>query len=899
MSVSASSDPAPVSTSRRLLLVGWDSADWKIIHPMMDRGELPALKSLVEGGVSGNIATLEPQLSPMLWTSIATGKMAYHHGVAGFTEVDPSNGQVVPVSAATRKCRTIWEMLGERGLKSHVIGWFATQGERDLNGCMVSNMFPHLSDPQYGQTPTDWPKPPPGTYWPPDLAAELDDLRVSAAELDPDEVLRLFVPRAAEVDQTQDRRLALLAERLAEAYSIHNAATWLMEERPDWDFMAVYFRAMDEISHIFMACHPPRMAGVAERDFEIYRGVVEMTYRVHDMMLQRLLDLAGPQTAVLLVSDHGFHSDHLRPKFTPHVPAGITVWHRRQGVIAARGAGFKQDELIHGARLLDIAPTVLHWFGLPVGEDMEGRVLEEAFAENRPIETLPTWETTSLPDRRGALTAGESRELLDQFVKLGYIEEISADPSQAAADTTRENAWNLARACLYGGRFEEALPLLEDCHFEFPERSDHAQLLARCQLRLGLLEEAEATAGTALATAGYRGGARIIQAAIALGLGEKDRALELLEIVRREDPDAPLLLHYLSLAYLALRKWPEAAAAARKILATDPSNVQGHLGLARCLLRQNHATDARESALDAVSAEYANPTGHFLLGSALVQLADWENAAIALRRAIQLGGPAAVAHRMLATVSRELRDDDAAGRHHFAARFARRRATGDGDRLAKLRTKIATRAATRQEMRTRRREAGTSEIFTSPPLDLLIVSGLPRSGTSLMMQLLAAGGIAPMTDHEREADDDNPKGYFEWEAVKSLPRNPAVIDQAAGKATKVISALLPHLPQRHHYKIIFMTRPIGQIARSQATMLRHRGEAADADGMEETLREHAGMVLTRLRALPNVDLLEIPFPELVAEPQPWIQKLAMFLPEISSAASALPALVRPDLFRNR
>ena len=86
---------------KRLLLVGWDSADWKLLHPLMDSGATPAAAHLVNTGSSGNLTTLEPQLSPMLWTSIATGKMAYHHGVPGFTEVHPASGRVIPVSAAT------------------------------------------------------------------------------------------------------------------------------------------------------------------------------------------------------------------------------------------------------------------------------------------------------------------------------------------------------------------------------------------------------------------------------------------------------------------------------------------------------------------------------------------------------------------------------------------------------------------------------------------------------------------------------------------------------------------------------------------------------------------------------------------------------------------------------
>lgn len=874
---------------------------------MIDRGELPALQSLIERGVSGNLATLEPQLSPMLWTSIASGKMAYHHGVAGFTEVDPTSGRVVPVSAATRKCRVLWEMLGERGLKSHVVGWFATQGERDLNGCMVSNLHAHLKDVTAEQDPADWPPPPPGTYWPPELAKELDELRVSPHEIDPDQIIRLFVPRAHEVDQAKDQRLALLVERLAEAYSVQAAATWLMEERPEWDFMAVYFRAIDEISHIFMPYHPPRMECVPEQEFAIYQNVVAMAYRAHDLMLQRLLDLAGPEAAVMLVSDHGFHSDHLRPAYTPNVPAGITVWHRPQGVFVASGAGFCQDSLVHGARLLDAAPTVLHWFGLPVGADMEGRVLQEAFNDGRPVESIPTWERdASIQPQRSAFSAAESRALLDQFVKLGYIDELSADAEQAAADTRRENAWNLARACIYGGRWEEALPLLEDCHHGFPERSDHAQLLARCQLVLGLLDEADETTALALANAGHRGGARLIQAYIALERKQPARALELLEHVRDEDPEAPLLLHYLSQAYVTLRKWPEAEETARKMLAGNPAEVQGHLALARCLLHAGRAEEAAAAAMDAIGHDYANPRGHFLLGAALLHAGDMANAGTALRNAVKIGGDfdLASACRMLAYLE-GLRGVPAGSSDWLIrSRLALKERKGEGDakRIKQLREEIAARKQARDAVLLRARSLHPlpDSIPVHAGLELLIVSGLPRSGTSLMMQILAAGGIKPMTDGLREADTDNPAGYYEWESVKALPANPHIIAQADGKAVKVISALLQHLPVAHRYKIIFMTRPVEQIARSQQTMIQHRGESAagDPETMQAELAAHSNRLLAGLRAAATVDLLEMPYPELVADPAPWLAKLADFLPMPFDAKKAA-VVVRKDLYRNR
>ncbi len=286
----------------------------------------------------------------------------------------------------------------------------------------------------------------------------------------------------------------MLGQHLAETFSVHEAATHLLAEHRDWDFTAVYYRAIDEVCHHFMPFHPPRMDGVPEADFEIYRHVVTGIYRLHDLLLQRLMQLAGPDAAVMLVSDHGFHSDHLRPRFTPRVPAGITVWHRPQGVIAAAGPGFRRSDPVYGARLLDVAPTVLHWFGLPVGADMEGRVLEEAFDPPRPVETVPTWEKPGEPPReRVSFGEDADRALLEQFQDLGYIDEIPDDAGRAAEETNRENDWNIARACMHGRRYEEALPLLEACVHARPVRTDYAQMLATCQMRLGLLDEADAT----------------------------------------------------------------------------------------------------------------------------------------------------------------------------------------------------------------------------------------------------------------------------------------------------------------------------------------------------------------------------------------------------------------------
>jgi tetratricopeptide (TPR) repeat protein len=765
---------------------------------------------------------------------------------------------------------------------------------------MVSNMFGHLRGVTPDQTPADWPPPVPGTYWPEDLGGELNELRVSPLEMTGEDVIRAFVPDAPRIDQSKDRRLQELAARLAEAYSVQSAATYLMETDPDWDFMAVYFRALDEISHAFMPYHPPKMEGIPDADFEMYQGVVNAAYRAHDMMLQRLIHLAGPDCAILLVSDHGFHSDHLRPRFTPRVPAGITVWHRSQGVIMASGPGFKRDELIHGARLLDITPTVLHYFGLPVGEDMEGRVLVEAFSEDRAVRSIASWETPEGgKQRRGSLSAEESEVLLEQFVALGYIDEVAADPSAAAAETNRENKWNLARACLYGGKYELALPLLEDCFAAHPARNDYGQLLARTQLQLGLLTEAEETLASCLESLGKTGVARLLMGSIETERGNHGKALEHLAIVRDQDPDNLHLLASLSESYLALRRWEEAGEAAARMLELDPGNAPAHLIHARCFLHQGMPAEAAESALSAIGLQYGNPRGHFLLGVALVQAGNWEAAGKALRNNLQFNPTNGLAARYLAQVYRELGRPEDAEACELQSRVLRKSAqvTRDG-RLAGLRRDAAARAAGRL----REDQQCPTDAAPQRAMEFTLVSGLPRSGTSLMMQILRAGEMELMHDGKRAADDDNQEGYWEWEEIKSLRKNPRVIEQAEGKVIKVVSALLPGLPPAHRYKILFMRRPVSEVVDSQWKMLGNRGlqPKSDKAHLIATQETHVEQMLATLRGSGRVDLLVIDFPELIADPERVIVRIKDFLGEaIQGEARDLAAVVRPELYRNR
>jgi predicted AlkP superfamily phosphohydrolase/phosphomutase len=477
---------------RRVLLVGWDAADWKVIEPLVAAGRMPNLAALIDRGVMGHLATLQPMVSPMLWTSIATGKRPAKHGIHGFTEVAPESGRVRPVSSLSRATKAIWNILHQEGKTCHVVGWWPSHPAEPLRGAMVSNRF-HEATAEPGRP---WPVPA-GAVHPSSLADELAGLRVHPLELD-GAMLRSFVPRAPEIDQSRDRRLVMLAKVLAEAATVHAAATHVLHTRREWDFAAVYYDAIDHFSHGFMSYHPPRLPWVSEKDFEIYSEVVGRAYAFHDAMLGVLLELAGDDTTVVLVSDHGFHSDHLRVRHLPNEPAGPVAEHRPLGIFVAAGPGIRADELVFGGTLLDVAPTVLTLFDLPVGRDMDGRPLTSIYESPPTPRFIDSWDAVPGESARldASTASGDSEAaaaVIRRLADLGYVDDLPAGHREAIEQTIREERWNLARALVDGGQLEEALAILAPLWNRWPDESRFGVTLLDQQLTLGWLVEARRT----------------------------------------------------------------------------------------------------------------------------------------------------------------------------------------------------------------------------------------------------------------------------------------------------------------------------------------------------------------------------------------------------------------------
>lgn len=184
---------------------------------------------------------------------------------------------------------------------------------------------------------------------------------------------------------------------------------------------------------------------------------------------------------------------------------------------------------------------------------------------------------------------------------------------------------------------------------------------------------------------------------------------------------------------------------------------------------------------------------------------------------------------------------------------------------------------------------------------ITVVSGLPRSGTSMMMRMLAAGGLPVLTDNQRAADDDNPLGYFEDERIKRLAKDNSWLGEARGKVIKVVSPLLKHLVPEYRYRIIFLQRDMAEVLKSQRQMLIRRGEPTDKISDEEmaaAYRKHLADVEAWLAKQPNMDVLYVKYREVVESPTEHAEMIARFLGDKLDTAKMAAAVDR-NLYRNR
>jgi tetratricopeptide (TPR) repeat protein len=625
-------------TKSKVLIVGWHSAGWELITPLLDRGELPNLGKLVSEGVMGTMMAIRPVMEPMVYTSLATGKYPAKHGILGTHEVFDHGRGSRPIGSHSRRAKAFWEILSQNDVPCNVVHFPTPEPAEGINGTFVSRGF-------FGVTRGSSWSPvhvPEDSVCPADLAPTLQEFIVSLEDLDAP-TLGLFVPRISELP-SRDKHLATISGILTHTLSVHAVATWLMDNS-DWQVMNVNYPAIELFSREFLRYHPPRLDWVEEEPFEFFKDVVNSSVRLCDLLLGRIVQMAGDDATVILCSPRAYIPHHRLPRSAePTGPRSEASQHRSQGIFAMRAPGIRRDELIHGVREVDLCPTVLALCGVDVPDDMDGRVLVDAFAEPLPeSKTIDTWETRppTRPDFSEDMQPAPWQELMSFTSALEDRRAIWIDV---------QNRLNLAETNLNLSRPDLAVPLLTRLYYTAPFWTDIAISIVEAFYRSGLTEEALVVAKDFSVVYGDSPIGRFMAGLVAQNEGREYEAMDLFEEAARNNPPVAQLHYYLGEVHQRMRRFPQALKCFERTNEIDPTFLPAYVGRIQMHRKLGDYEAGAEEALKALSVNFSSAAAHYLLGACLEDLKEPQQAKAAYANALRFNPQLQLAAKRLETL---------------------------------------------------------------------------------------------------------------------------------------------------------------------------------------------------------------------------------------------------------
>jgi predicted AlkP superfamily phosphohydrolase/phosphomutase/tetratricopeptide (TPR) repeat protein len=646
--------------AKQLLIVGWDAADWIVLDSLFGKGQMPTLAGLIQRGVRSDLATLSPILSPLLWTSAATGRTPDVHGILNFVEPRADGCGICVAGSTSRKVKALWNMATQQGLRVQCTSWYASHPAEPVRGIVVSNM---LMEGDPGVAGEAWPLAA-NTVHPEAFAATAALARVGRAAFHRDHLAELLPELSAQL--RGDARIAQLCKLMATAASVDAVARAAMQNEP-WDLAMVFFESIDTVGHQFMQYRPPRLRHVGEADVRRFGGVMDAVYRWHDRALSRLLAAAGPDTTVLLLSDHGFHSGELRPDLGDLPPERRmereASWHRPVGVLVAAGPGVVPGAQAIAANILDLTPTALALLGLPQAKDFDGRALAEILVPAAtPPAPIESWESLAgdaglhPPDRRQ--DPFEAADAIRQLVDLGYMAALPADATEQIELVRRESLFNLGVHLSSRGRYRDALVQFEALVERLPTDSRYRVSLASCLFAVG--EHARAVA--VLADLPATPELDLIRARSLTELGRRDEAVAAADRVAAGLGGTPVLRVPLAECLLQQGRFDRALALCEAVRRSDPRAMAPILVATQALLCQRAFERAAEAALDALDLDRTQPDAHWLLGTALAFYGDLPQARQSLELGLRFDGKHLECLRTASVVERASGNAEAADR---------------------------------------------------------------------------------------------------------------------------------------------------------------------------------------------------------------------------------------------
>lgn len=455
-----------------VLLLGLDGLDWDLVLPWVEAGRMPNLARLLESGTWGQLRTLSPILSPLIWTTVATGVSPEVHGILDFVEHDRETGRRVPVTSRSREVPALWNIASALGRRVDVVGWWGTWPAEEIDGTLVTDRLYYTLGEGSGEPEAL--EEMAGLVSPSDRTGEFVALRRRAVRDTGWETLRAFMEVSRPTFDDAVAAAGGLAEPvdglrriLASTHTYLESGLLLADEDPD--LLMVYLEGTDTIGHLLAAFLPPPIADdVSPRQAAVYAAAVPRYFEHVDAWLGRYLRSCPlDEWTWVVVSDHGFKWGEDRPRglsqaagLTAATGATAPLWHEEDAVFVIAGQGIPARGRVSGSgSVYDVAPTVGALLGLPTGAGWRGRPLPGVDATGLKTVDYATLlvEEESGPARGTSGAADE--EILARLEALGYLgadDDRGGETTVSASGLTRNELNNLALLQLDEGRLEDA-----------------------------------------------------------------------------------------------------------------------------------------------------------------------------------------------------------------------------------------------------------------------------------------------------------------------------------------------------------------------------------------------------------------------------------------------------------
>ena len=355
----------------RVAIFAIDGADWELISELSDDGRIPNIRALAQGGTTGSMQTIQPTVSPLVWTTVATGLPPDRHGVIDFMDQQ----RKTPVDAASRRAPAVWDIAEAFGRQSLVVDWW-TAWPPTPDGAVTFD------------TPVEMMR---GAIWPRELAPRVDNLIISPDAVQFAQVGRFLNVTATEYDNAvrgggPTDPINVFRTTLAKTWTDHRVAIQLYQQQQPLVMMMSY-EGTDAVNHLFGPYHPPYREGIPQENFRRYWPTVANYYSEVDRLIGEWMKVLSDDTTVIIVSAHGYRWGKTRSRVQPIGRSALSD-HRNPGIFIAYGNHVAPSRASHSLTLYDITPTVLALLGLPKSMEMPGNLAQWVFSDIAPVSSV-------------------------------------------------------------------------------------------------------------------------------------------------------------------------------------------------------------------------------------------------------------------------------------------------------------------------------------------------------------------------------------------------------------------------------------------------------------------------------------------------------------------------------